>query len=1257
MGLLSIIKKQKLKDNEIRVLVLGLDNSGKTTIVKNMMGEDINIISPTMGFQINTLVYGNHTLSIWDIGGQTTLRSFWGNYFDKTNVIVWVIDCISIERLQESYEELREKVILQDRLTGIYLCVVINKIDLMKDYDENQLQVLKHTVIDKLDLHNQVPQLDKWSVHLVSGKSGTGLNAVLDWIVTREDDTLTPNVVAESILLQLHNCETEANENLIEILGLIKPSRSSSSVSSISSIVRGLFTKNSKLLILLSNRVKSIKDGEIDIKEVYKSFVNEFILWLDIDVIKLFQKYAIIISNGSDDEINLNRVSFSKPIIHVNNYINFIIKSNSIIRNPFILDKLNSIKLNLIEIVESYNNSRDNSELNDISFNNIQLFGQRRNVQSVSSFFKINQIVERTLNENIILLDNNDNNNNNNNINNNNSSIELLLLNLSNSNTNSSRFNALAILSLNKNSRSLMYPPFRINELSIYWDQDMIILKPIDYLPSSGSNSKIILKFNSDLLLEKWCQKLLLIFPFRQNNSPISDTFLILPDQEPPKMNGLGIDYVSDSSIGKSITPKYESPKISKEFKEVYSPISFSSNESPISQLLKQSTSIPCVDDLIDLGQPPTINIRRKYSDSSISSALSSESNSSYHERSLQIINKTLSNTSSKSKFKPPIEGSESDNYVKEIKRSTLSQTSLDSVFHEVPKSSQAVIENIQLSPKLDIKESFNNSTSSLLEPFQPQSQPKTNKSASVPDLSLPSKNSEKLYQLSTGSAIDISNFGKSYTPAFLSSDNLNNNESSTSLSTEKTKKKSFFGLFKKNSKPKVSGFDMVNSKPDSKPEPKSEPKSDEVKSVPPPIPPLKNKKSLVIQTTIEEPIEEALHSSCSENSITKPSAIPLPFALPSSTSTYFFKPYANGSSVSVGNSHNDSQTNISVPEEDLRIPQELKDTINNDESIDFFITNNSPKAMIISKWKERYGKWEMLTTNEKTFAKIVVNYVLNKSWLMFFKEEFDDEYEEDIDKPILLLDLNNQTTFRKSALDLQISSINSITSDKMNIMIRFKNGSLSNQIVENIENVLGVLATKSKGNDSLRSSKSVLSDGTITSSIMDKPSASSTLTSINTIGSIPNNIKIHSHPESNAYKAQILDSDKTTAYAVLNNPENSKLIMLNSMTVRLQKQLETYSKISVPSSWKILSMYSLSVYLISDNFTNKNYYNLVLNNDENTESDEPYSFLIADDERHNKLERIGRAGLLVKLSDSEIYMIECRGKKELKQLYEKFAL
>lgn len=57
MGLLSIIRKIKRKEKEMRILMVGLDNSGKTTIVLKINGEDTSVISPTLGFNIKTIQY------------------------------------------------------------------------------------------------------------------------------------------------------------------------------------------------------------------------------------------------------------------------------------------------------------------------------------------------------------------------------------------------------------------------------------------------------------------------------------------------------------------------------------------------------------------------------------------------------------------------------------------------------------------------------------------------------------------------------------------------------------------------------------------------------------------------------------------------------------------------------------------------------------------------------------------------------------------------------------------------------------------------------------------------------------------------------------------------------------------------------------------------------------------------------------------------------------------------------------------------
>jgi ADP-ribosylation factor-like protein 2 len=70
--MLSILRKARLKDKEMRILMLynrptsvgstlilfrGLDNAGKTTIVKRIMHEDVHSVSPTLGFIIKTIDY------------------------------------------------------------------------------------------------------------------------------------------------------------------------------------------------------------------------------------------------------------------------------------------------------------------------------------------------------------------------------------------------------------------------------------------------------------------------------------------------------------------------------------------------------------------------------------------------------------------------------------------------------------------------------------------------------------------------------------------------------------------------------------------------------------------------------------------------------------------------------------------------------------------------------------------------------------------------------------------------------------------------------------------------------------------------------------------------------------------------------------------------------------------------------------------------------------------------------------------------
>lgn len=60
--------------------------------MKSLMGENVKEISPTLGFSINTVKRESYNINIWDIGGQSTIRSYWRNYFEQTDGVLWVVD-------------------------------------------------------------------------------------------------------------------------------------------------------------------------------------------------------------------------------------------------------------------------------------------------------------------------------------------------------------------------------------------------------------------------------------------------------------------------------------------------------------------------------------------------------------------------------------------------------------------------------------------------------------------------------------------------------------------------------------------------------------------------------------------------------------------------------------------------------------------------------------------------------------------------------------------------------------------------------------------------------------------------------------------------------------------------------------------------------------------------------------------------------------------------------------------------------------
>jgi ADP-ribosylation factor protein 1 len=167
-GWLSLLMKQK----EMRILMVGLDAAGKTTILyKLKLGEVVTTI-PTIGFNVETVEYRNIQFTVWDVGGQDKIRPLWRHYFQNTQGIIFVVDSNDRDRVPEAREEL-QRMLNEDELRDALLLVFANKQDL-----PNAMSVAEIT--DKLGLHSLRQRT--WYIQSTCATSGDGLFEGLDWL-------------------------------------------------------------------------------------------------------------------------------------------------------------------------------------------------------------------------------------------------------------------------------------------------------------------------------------------------------------------------------------------------------------------------------------------------------------------------------------------------------------------------------------------------------------------------------------------------------------------------------------------------------------------------------------------------------------------------------------------------------------------------------------------------------------------------------------------------------------------------------------------------------------------------------------------------------------------------------------------------------------------------------------------------------------------------------------------------------------------
>ncbi|XP_066907040.1 E3 ubiquitin-protein ligase TRIM23 [Halyomorpha halys] len=158
---------------EMRVVALGLDGAGKTSILFKLKQNEFMSLTPTIGFNVETIEYKNLRFNIWDIGGQPKLRPLWKHYFLNTQAVVFVVDSSDRGRLSEAGVELTKLVAERD-LKDAALLILANKQDLERTCGVE-------TLTSELGL-GKLCSSHSWHLQPCSAQTGLGLAQGLEWL-------------------------------------------------------------------------------------------------------------------------------------------------------------------------------------------------------------------------------------------------------------------------------------------------------------------------------------------------------------------------------------------------------------------------------------------------------------------------------------------------------------------------------------------------------------------------------------------------------------------------------------------------------------------------------------------------------------------------------------------------------------------------------------------------------------------------------------------------------------------------------------------------------------------------------------------------------------------------------------------------------------------------------------------------------------------------------------------------------------------
>ncbi|KAL9965995.1 hypothetical protein ACROYT_G024000 [Oculina patagonica] len=172
MGLLFAKLFSWFSNEEHKVIIVGLDNAGKTTILYQFLMSEVVHTSPTIGSNVEEVVWKNIHFLMWDIGGQESLRSAWNTYYTNAEFLIVVVDSTDRERLAVTKAELYNMLNHEDlRQAGVL--IFANKQDVKGSM--SVAEISEQLNLTSIKDHG-------WHIQACCALTGEGLYQGLEWI-------------------------------------------------------------------------------------------------------------------------------------------------------------------------------------------------------------------------------------------------------------------------------------------------------------------------------------------------------------------------------------------------------------------------------------------------------------------------------------------------------------------------------------------------------------------------------------------------------------------------------------------------------------------------------------------------------------------------------------------------------------------------------------------------------------------------------------------------------------------------------------------------------------------------------------------------------------------------------------------------------------------------------------------------------------------------------------------------------------------